>query len=60
VISARAQAPAGHSKMRILTAIPRAVGRNYGNMFTFKHPWVAVQQWSQVATTAFMVHENYM
>lgn len=36
-----------------LTAVPRAVGRSYGNMFTFKHPWVAAQQWMTVGAMLF-------
>lgn len=36
-----------------LTAIPRAVGRTYGNMFTFKHPVLALEQWATIGALAF-------
>lgn len=38
---------------RWLTAVPRSVGRTYGNMFTFKHPVLALEQWASVGAVAF-------
>lgn len=34
---------------RIVTALPRAWGRTARNMFTFRDPLAAVQQWGQIA-----------
>jgi hypothetical protein len=46
-VPAAAQQPAKqHSKLwRYSTAVPRAYGRTVQNMFTFKRPWIAVQEW---------------
>lgn len=38
---------------KILTSVPRAIGRNYANMFNFKHPWLAAQQWAIVGAVLF-------
>lgn len=44
---------------RWLTATPRAVGRSAANMVTFKHPWVAAQQWLQVGALIFDEKSTY-
>jgi hypothetical protein len=45
-------APAGAAP-RWLTAVPRAVGRTYGNMVTFRHPALALEQWASIGAVAF-------
>ena len=47
------------SHLGFVTAVPRAVGRTYANMFTFKHPWVAIQQWAQVGAMLFDWQTTY-
>jgi hypothetical protein len=46
--------PSAHAgPKRVLTAIPRAVGRSNKNMLTFHRKWVALEQWGQVAAILF-------
>lgn len=36
-----------------LTAVPRSIGRGYGNMVTFKHPGLALEQWATLGAVIF-------
>lgn len=38
---------------RILTAVPRAVGRSYANMVTFRRPYLAAEQWAVLGAVIF-------
>jgi hypothetical protein len=42
-----------HAAPRWLTAAPRLVGRTYGNMFTFKRPYLAAEQWAVLGASIF-------
>lgn len=39
--------------VRVLTYLPREVGHSYVNMFTFKHPVLALEQWASVGALVF-------